>query len=82
MRIGLIDVDSHNFPNLVLMKISTWCKQRGHEVELLHPADVLNGSNLFYGYDKLIGACVFDWNKYTAERLSKIGVYMGGDRNQ
>ena len=78
MRIGLIDVDSHNFPNLVLMKISTWCKQRGHEVELLHPADVLNGSNLFYGYDKLIGACVFDWNKSMAERLSKIGVYMGG----
>ena len=78
MRIGLIDVDSHNFPNLVLMKISTWCKQRGHEVELLHPADVLNGYNLFYGYDKLIGACVFDWNKPIAERLSKMGVYMGG----
>ena len=82
MRIGLIDVDSHNFPNLVLMKISTWCKQHGHEVELLHPADVLNGYNLFYGYDKLIGACVFDWNKSTAERLSKLGVYMGGDRNR
>ena len=33
MRIGLIDVDSHNFPNLALMKISAWHKQRGDHVE-------------------------------------------------
>lgn len=78
MRVGLIDVDSHNFPNLSLMKLSAWHKKQGNEVELLKPDDVLKGSNLFYGYDKLIGACVFDWNKSTAERLSKIGVYMGG----
>ena len=78
MRIGLVDIDSHNFPNLVLMKLSTWYKAKGWEVELLRPADVLNGSNLFYGYDKLIGACVFDWNKSIAERLSSVGVYVGG----
>lgn len=28
MRIGLIDVDSHNFPNLPLMKLSAWHKQQ------------------------------------------------------
>lgn len=33
MRIGLIDVDSHNFPNLALMKISAYHKGRGDSVE-------------------------------------------------
>lgn len=33
MKIGLIDVDSHNFPNLPLMKISAWHKTEGHDVE-------------------------------------------------
>lgn len=33
MKIGLIDVDGHNFPNLALMKISAWHKQQGDEVE-------------------------------------------------
>jgi hypothetical protein len=34
MKIGLIDVDGHNFPNLALMKISAWHKQQGNQVEL------------------------------------------------
>lgn len=29
MRIGLIDVDGHNFPNLPLMKLSAWHKKKG-----------------------------------------------------
>ena len=33
MRVGLIDVDSHNFPNLALMKISAYHKAKGDEVE-------------------------------------------------
>ena len=33
MRIGLIDVDGHNFPNLALMRISAWHKALGDEVE-------------------------------------------------
>ena len=33
MRIGLIDVDGHNFPNLALMKISAWHKSCGDQVE-------------------------------------------------
>ena len=33
MNIGLIDVDSHNFPNLALMKISAWHKAVGDNVE-------------------------------------------------
>ena len=33
MRIGLIDVDGHNFPNLALMKLSAWHKAQGDAVE-------------------------------------------------
>lgn len=33
MKIGLIDVDGHNFPNLALMKISAYHKAQGDEVE-------------------------------------------------
>lgn len=33
MNIGLIDVDSHNFPNLCLMKISAYHKSKGDQVE-------------------------------------------------
>ena len=33
MRIGLIDVDGHNYPNLALMKISAFWKNKNAEVE-------------------------------------------------
>lgn len=32
MKIGLIDVDRTNFPNLALMKIAAYHKQQGDEV--------------------------------------------------
>jgi hypothetical protein len=37
MRIGLIDVDGHNFPNLALMKISAYHKAKGDSVEWAIP---------------------------------------------
>lgn len=37
MRIGLIDVDGHNFPNLALMKISAYHKSKGDSVEWYQP---------------------------------------------
>ena len=37
MRIGLIDVDGHNFPNLLLMKLSAWHKAQGDSVEWYSP---------------------------------------------
>lgn len=51
MRIGLIDVDGHNFPNLALMRISAWHKANGDEVEwwwtdLLH-YDIVYMSKVF-----------------------------------
>lgn len=37
MKIGLIDIDGHGFPNLPLMKLSAWHKERGDEVEWYEP---------------------------------------------
>ena len=51
MRIGLIDVDGHNFPNLALMKISAWHKAKGDQVEWW---------NGFMHYDRVYKARVFD----------------------
>lgn len=37
MKIGLIDVDGHNYPNLPLMKLSAWHKKQGDSVEWYSP---------------------------------------------
>lgn len=37
VKIGLIDVDGHNYPNLPLMKISAWHKAQGDSVEWYEP---------------------------------------------
>lgn len=37
MKIGLIDVDGHNYPNLPLMKLSAWHKSQGDCVEWYIP---------------------------------------------
>ena len=54
MKIGLIDVDGHNYPNLLLMKISAWHKSKGDTVEWYDP--------LFGGhYDKVYMSKVFSF---------------------
>ena len=54
MRIGLIDVDGKNFPNLALMKISAWHKERGDSVEWYDP--------MFSGHlDKVYASKVFSF---------------------
>lgn len=37
MKIGLIDVDGHNYPNIPLMKLSAWHKAQGDSVEWYNP---------------------------------------------
>ena len=39
MKIGLIDVDGHHYPNLALMKISAYHKSKGDSVEWVLPLD-------------------------------------------
>lgn len=51
MNVGLIDVDSHNFPNLALMKISAYHKAKG---------DCTEWWNGFKHYDIVYQSKVFD----------------------
>ena len=67
--IGLVDVDGHNFPNLALMKISTYHKSRGDSVEWAFS---------LLPYDKIYMAKVFtftpdDLNAYTATEIVRGG---------
>ena len=39
MKIGLIDVDGHNYPNLPLMKLSAFHKKEGDTVRWYDPWD-------------------------------------------
>lgn len=57
MKIGMIDVDSHNYPNLALMKISAYEKAQGNEVEWW---------NGLKHYDRVYQAKVFD-DTYTKD---------------
>ena len=57
MKIGIIDVDGHNFPNLPLMKIAAFHKMQGDEVEMWW------GWNQ---YDRVYMSKVFD-NTYTQD---------------
>lgn len=53
-KIGLIDVDGKDFPNLALMKISAWHKSRGDDVEWYNP--LLSGH-----FDKVYLSKVFSF---------------------
>lgn len=57
MRIGLIDVDGHNYPNLALMKLSAWHKRQGDTVEWWWG---------FEHYDRVYMSKVFD-DTYTPD---------------
>lgn len=59
MKIGLIDVDGHNFPNLCLMKISTYHTQKG---------DTTEWWNGFMHYDRIYMSKVFT-TEYSADSL-------------
>ena len=69
MRIGLVDVDGHNFPNLALMKISAFWKMHNCDVEWANSLEL---------YDEVYMAKVFtftpdDLQAYQATRLIQGG---------
>lgn len=77
MKIGLIDVDGHNFPNLALMKLSAWHKSKGDDVELYFP---------MYQYDKVYMSKVFTFTPdfetvINAKEIVKGGTGYGLDNN-
>lgn len=71
MKIGLIDVDGHNFPNLPLMKISAWHKQQGDQVEWYSP--------MFSGHmDKVYMSKVFTFTEDYQYHIDADEIVRGG----
>ena len=73
MKIGLIDVDGHNYPNLPLMKLSAWHKKQGDAVEWY---DTWNG--LFNPYDKVYLSKVFSFTEDYKQPIYTKEVIRGG----
>lgn len=69
--LGLLDVDGHNFPNLALMKISSYYKSKGEQIEWAMP--------LMGEYDKIFASKIFtftpDFNplEYKSSQIIKGG---------
>jgi hypothetical protein len=71
MKIGLIDVDGHNFPNIPLMKLSAWHKAQGDQVEWYDP--------LFSGHmDKVYISKVFSYSPDFQYHIDADEVIKGG----
>lgn len=71
MKVGLIDVDGHNYPNLALMKISAWHKAQGDSVEWWWG---------FCQYDRVYMSKVFDetYSPDIPEPLNATEIIKGG----
>lgn len=72
MKIGLIDVDGHHFPNLCLMKLSAYHKAQGDDVEWYSPETQL--------YDLVYMSKVFSdvYTPQPPEPTNAIRVVKGG----
>lgn len=69
MKIGLLDIDHSNFPNLALMKISAWHKSQRDTVEWYTP---------FEHYDIVYVAKVFTFTEDWREPINADRVILGG----
>lgn len=71
MKIGLIDVDGHNFPNLPLMKLAAWHRSNGDSVEWW---------NGFQHYDRVYMSKVFDatYSAYEPDPYNADEIIKGG----
>jgi len=69
MKIGLINVDGHNFPNLALMKISAYHKGKGDDVEWFFG---------FNQYDKVYMSKVFTFTEDFHQCINAKEIIRGG----
>ena len=69
MRIGLLDIDGHNFPNLALMKISAYHKSIGNPVEWV---------NHFNQYDIVYQSKVFTFSPDNEFHIQANKIIKGG----
>lgn len=70
MNIGLVDVDSHNFPNFALMRISAYHKAKGDNVEWATP--------LFGNYDRVYQSKIFTFTPDKTDFDGRCEVIRGG----
>lgn len=68
-RVGLLDVDGHNFPNLALMKISTYHKKEG---------DIVSWVNFFETYDVVYQSKVFTFTPDNGFIINSNEIIKGG----
>ena len=73
MKIGLVDVDGHHFPNLALMKLSAWHKSKGDSVEWHEPLEPDQ-------YDKVYMSKVFTFSPDYPWAINAKEIVRGGDR--
>ena len=69
MKIGLIDVDGHRFPNLALMKLSTYHKEQGDTVEWV---------NFWDRYDRVYCSKVFTFTPDERTYIQADEIIKGG----
>ena len=67
-KIGLIDIDGHNYPNLALMKISAYYKQKGDDVSFVTIGD----------YDKTYISKVFTFSPEFMQGFGNYGEIITG----
>jgi hypothetical protein len=67
--IGLIDVDGHNFPNLALMKLSSWHKNQGDDVGFM---------DYFFDYDLVYKSKVFTFTEENGMVINSKKIISGG----
>lgn len=72
MKISLIDVDGHNYPNFALMKISAWHKANGDDVDWYSP--------LFSHPDRIYASKVFTFTQDFNYFNDSAEIIRGGDR--
>ena len=74
MKVGLIDIDHHNFPNLALMKLSAWHKAQG---------DTVSWYDMFGGhFDRVYVAKVFSFTEDYRYPIDADEVFYGGSGYQ
>ena len=74
MKIGLIDVDGHNFPNLALMKLSAYHKSLGDQVEMIDtPMEAIINK-----YDKVYKSKVFTFTQDEFFNINSKNISLGG----
>jgi hypothetical protein len=69
MKIGILDIDGHNFPNLALMKISSYHKSCGNTVEWV---------NHFEHYDFVYKSKIFTFTPHDYFHIDADSIFVGG----